>query len=151
MLNPEDLKEVGVTFDDVLLVPQYSETVPSEVDLATKLTRRITLNIPFMSAPMDTVTESKMAIALAQEGAYAIHRTWISRLKRKKSNKLSVRQTELSKPTTVDASVNVSAVRDIMEAHNVSVPVLKEKNWRASSRNATCASSKIGTRPFTTS
>ena len=68
MLNPEDLKEVGVTFDDVLLVPQYSETVPSEVDLVTKLTRRITLNIPFMSAPMDTVTESKMAIALAQEG-----------------------------------------------------------------------------------
>ena len=70
MLNDDDLREIGVTFDDVLLEPQYSETVPSEVDLKTKLTDRITLNVPFMSAPMDTVTESQMAIALAQEGGF---------------------------------------------------------------------------------
>lgn len=130
MLNPEDLKEVGVTFDDVLLVPQYSETVPSEVDLATKLTRRITLNIPFMSAPMDTVTESKMAIALAQEGGVGvIHKNMdiASQAEEVEQVKRSANGI-IKNPATVDVSVNVSAVRDIMEAHNVSgVPVLKGK------------------------
>lgn len=130
MLNPEDLKEVGVTFDDVLLVPQYSETVPSEVDLVTKLTRRITLNIPFMSAPMDTVTESKMAIALAQEGGVGvIHKNMdiASQAEEVEQVKRSANGI-IKNPATVDVSVNVSAVRDIMEAHNVSgVPVLKGK------------------------
>lgn len=130
MLNPEDLKEVGVTFDDVLLVPQYSETVPSEVDLVTKLTRRITLNIPFMSAPMDTVTESKMAITLAQEGGVGvIHKNMdiASQAEEVEQVKRSANGI-IKNPATVDVSVNVSAVRDIMEAHNVSgVPVLKGK------------------------
>lgn len=130
MLNPEDLKEVGVTFDDVLLAPQYSETVPSEVDLVTKLTRRITLNIPFMSAPMDTVTESKMAIALAQEGGVGvIHKNMdiASQAEEVEQVKRSANGI-IKNPATVDVSVNVSAVRDIMEAHNVSgVPVLKGK------------------------
>ncbi|MGN0910406.1 MAG: IMP dehydrogenase, partial [Thermoguttaceae bacterium] len=72
MLNPEDLKETAVTYDDVLLVPQYSEVVPSSVSLETRLTKRISLNIPLMSAPMDTVTEAKMAIALAREGGVGV-------------------------------------------------------------------------------
>ena len=54
----------GITFDDVLLVPSYSEVIPNQVDLSTNLTKKIRLNIPLMSAGMDTVTEHRMAIAL---------------------------------------------------------------------------------------
>ena len=62
----------ALTFDDVLLLPAYSEILPSEVSLVTKLTRDITLNIPIMSAAMDTVTESRLSIAIAQEGGIGI-------------------------------------------------------------------------------
>ncbi len=58
----------GLTFDDVLLVPKKSEVVPSNVVLKTKLTKNLELNIPILSAAMDTVTESRMAIAIAREG-----------------------------------------------------------------------------------
>ena len=62
----------GITFDDVLLVPRYSEVTPDIVDTSTRLTGNISLNIPLISAPMDTVTESALAIALAQEGGIGI-------------------------------------------------------------------------------
>ena len=60
--------KTGLTFDDVLLVPQYSEILPSEVNISTFLTKNIKLNVPIVSAAMDTVTESAMAIAMAREG-----------------------------------------------------------------------------------
>ncbi len=62
----------GITFDDVLLVPQYSEVVPNQIDISTRLTNSIKLNIPFMSAGMDTVTEHQMAIAMARCGGIGI-------------------------------------------------------------------------------
>ena len=62
----------GLTFDDVLLVPAYSEVLPRDVSIKTKLTKEITLNIPMLSAAMDTVTEAAMAIALAREGGIGI-------------------------------------------------------------------------------
>ena len=62
----------ALTFDDVLLVPAHSLVVPREVSLATRLTRAITLNIPLVSAAMDTVTEARLAIAMAQEGGLGI-------------------------------------------------------------------------------
>lgn len=62
----------GLTFDDVLLQPRKSSVLPSQVDIRTKLTREISISIPFISAAMDTVTESNMAIALAREGGLGI-------------------------------------------------------------------------------
>ena len=62
----------GLTFDDVLLVPAHSEVLPKDVDLSVQLTRKIKLNIPMISAGMDTVTESKMAIAMARQGGIGI-------------------------------------------------------------------------------
>ncbi len=68
----EKFSEMGLTFDDVLLVPGYSEIVPREVSVRTRLTANIELRIPLLSSPMDTVTESRMAIALAREGGMGI-------------------------------------------------------------------------------
>src|SRR6056297_509579 len=72
--HPMQHKFLGeaVTFDDVLLVPRHSTVTPGTVNVATQLTRGIRLNIPLVSAPMDTVTESSLAIALAQEGGIGI-------------------------------------------------------------------------------
>src|SRR3546814_4514735 len=66
------IQSEALTFDDVLLLPAYSEVLPRQVDLSSQLTRAIRLNIPLMSAAMDTVTEAKLAIALAQEGGLGI-------------------------------------------------------------------------------
>ena len=62
----------GITFDDVLLVPAYSQVIPNQVDVSTYLTKKIKLNIPMMSAGMDTVTEHRMAIAMARQGGIGI-------------------------------------------------------------------------------
>lgn len=127
MLNPNDLREVGVTFDDVLLEPQYSEVVPSEVDMRTKLTKRITLNLPFMSAPMDTVTESAMAIALAQEGGVGvIHKNLTIEQQAEEVRQVKRSANGIIKnPATVGIDVTSDEVRRQMEDHNCSgIPVL---------------------------
>ena len=76
----EKVVQEGMTFDDVLLIPAYSEVTPNMVSLAGRFSRNIPLNIPFVSAAMDTVTEAEMAIAIAREGGIGvIHKNKIGR------------------------------------------------------------------------
>src|SRR5712692_889172 len=72
LLPVESSLATALTFDDVLLVPQYSDVVPTRVDVSTRLTRHIRLHVPLVSAAMDTVTESRLAIAMAQEGGLGV-------------------------------------------------------------------------------
>ena len=72
MWEKQLIKEEGLTFDDVLLIPQNSKLIPKEVELNTQLSRNISLNIPLVSAAMDKVTESRLAIAIAREGGIGI-------------------------------------------------------------------------------
>ena len=84
----DPIKE-ALTFDDVTMAPKYSEVLPSEVDTSTKLSSNLTLKIPLLSSAMDTVTESKMAIAIAKAGGIGIiHETLISKNKLRKLKKL---------------------------------------------------------------
>jgi len=71
-LFPDRFAAIGLTFDDVLLVPAASEVLPKDVDVSTRLTRNITLNVPLMSAAMDTVTEARLAVAMAREGGIGV-------------------------------------------------------------------------------
>lgn len=121
----------GYTFDDVLLVPNYSNVVPSEIKLKTKLTKNITLNIPVLSAAMDTVTEEKMAISLAREGGIGIiHKNLsiekqaylVSKVKRAESGMIS-------NPFTVLGDDKISKVKEIVELYNISgLPVVDKQN-----------------------
>src|SRR5690554_5982802 len=72
MIMEDKFGKIGLTFDDVLLVPQYSDILPRDIDVSTYLTNEIRLNIPIISSAMDTVTESQLAIAIAREGGIGI-------------------------------------------------------------------------------
>ena len=86
----------GITFDDVLLVPSYSEVIPNQVDLSTYLTKKIKLNIPMMSAGMDTVTEHRMAIAMARQGGIGIiHKNMSIEQQAEEVDKVNVQKTVL--------------------------------------------------------
>jgi len=119
----------GLTFDDVLLVPALSEILPSDVDTRTRLTRAITLNIPVVSAAMDTVTESHLAIALAQQGGIGfIHRNMttdrqaeeVDRVKRSESGMIV-------DPVTIGPEQKIYEALSVMERYRISgVPVTRE-------------------------
>lgn len=116
----------GITFDDVLLEPGYSDVVPREVDIRTQLTRGIWLNIPVLSSPMDTVTESDLAIALAQEGGIGIiHKNMP--IAEQTREVVKVKRSEngiIIEPRTLPPDENVGAARRIMEEHKISgVPI----------------------------
>jgi IMP dehydrogenase len=120
----------ALTFDDVLLVPAYSQVLPRDTDLSTALTRRITLKLPLVSAAMDTVTEARLAIAIAQEGGIGIvHKNMspadqaaeVARVKRYESG-------VLRDPITVTPDTPVRAVMALSRQHGVSgFPVLEGK------------------------
>jgi IMP dehydrogenase len=124
----DKIKYTGITFDDVLLEPAYSEVVPSEVSVATHLTQRIQLNIPLLSAPMDTVTESAMAIALAKVGGLGfIHKNLSIENQTDEVNKVKRSANGIiANPVTLTPDATVASARELMDQHNVSgVPILK--------------------------
>ena len=126
-MNLETIQE-GLTFDDVLLVPAQSDVVPANTDTRTWLTRKIGLNVPIVSAAMDTVTESRLAIALAQQGGIGlIHRNLsleqqadeVDKVKRSESGMIV-------DPVTVDPEQPIAAALEVMKRYRISgVPVTK--------------------------
>lgn len=118
----------GITFDDVLLIPAYSDFVPSSADTRTRLTRTIELNIPLVSAPMDTVTESALAIALAQEGGIGIIHKNLS-IENQAREVEKVKRSEngvIVDPITLPASATIAQARRIMKEYNVSgIPIVE--------------------------
>ena len=120
------LASLGITFDDVLLEPRYSTVVPSEVDVSTRLTKRIRLNIPLVSSPMDTVTENEMAIALAQEGGLGVIHKNMSIERQTEEVDMVKRSANgiITDPVTLPPDASVGRAREIMDQHNVSgVPI----------------------------
>ncbi len=119
----------GITFDDVLLIPARSEFVPADADTHTKLTRGIELNIPLISAPMDTVTEAALAIALAQEGGIGIIHKNIS-IENQAREVEKVKRSEngvIVDPITLPPTATIAHARQVMRTYNVSgIPIVEE-------------------------
>jgi IMP dehydrogenase len=122
----------GITFDDVLLEPRYSDVVPGDCDVSTRLTRRIKLNIPLLSSPMDTVTESDMAIALAQEGGLGvIHKNMSIDAQTKEVDKVKRSANGIIfDPITLPPDATVAKAREIMALQNVSGLPITEPSGR---------------------
>jgi len=121
----------GLTYDDVLLIPAYSEVLPREVSLKTKFTKNITLNTPFVSAAMDTVTESNMAIAMAREGGIGVlHKNMtiaqqaaeVTKVKRSESGMIL-------DPVTIKPDETVGRAQQLMAEHKIGgIPVVDESS-----------------------
>jgi len=121
----------GFTYDDVLLVPNYSEVLPRAVDISTKLTRNITLNVPIVSAAMDTVTESRMAIAIAREGGIGVlHKNMtideqalkVRRVKRAESGMII-------DPVVLHADATVRDAKECMREHSIGgIPIVDDNH-----------------------
>ncbi|MEY2570024.1 MAG: dehydrogenase, partial [Acidimicrobiaceae bacterium] len=126
---PEKFSRLGLTFDDVLLVPAESSALPAEVDTRTRLTPKIQLAIPIVSAAMDTVTESRLAIALARHGGLGIiHRNLsitdqvaeVDKVKRSQSGMIT-------DPVTLPPTARVSECLELMARYHISgVPIIDE-------------------------
>ena len=117
----------GLTFDDVLIEPRYSEVVPSEVSVSTRLTRRIEMRAPILSSPMDTVTEHRMAIGLAQEGGLSvIHKNMSIEDQTKEVDKVKRSANGIIvDPVTMPTTASVASARSLMLNSNVSgVPIV---------------------------
>ena len=126
--SPIDLDfGVGLTFDDVLLVPQASDVLPGQVDVATRVTKTVALNIPILSSAMDTVTEARLAIAMAQAGGIGV-------IHRNLSPEAQAREVELVKkyesgmvinPVTIQPTASLKHALELMKEHRISgIPVV---------------------------
>jgi IMP dehydrogenase len=127
MEHPKILHD-GITFDDVLLIPSRSDFVPADADTRTRITRGVELNIPLISAPMDTVTESALAIALAQEGGIGIiHKNLSAEQQAREVEK--VKRSEngiIVDPITLPPTATIGTARRVMREYNVSgIPIVE--------------------------
>ena len=129
--DPGKVALVGLTFDDVLLLPDASEVIPSETTTTTQLTRNITLNIPILSAAMDTVTESRMAVAMAREGGMGILHRNLS-IEEQAANVEIVKRSEsgmVSDPVTCSPDMTISEVDALCAKYRISgLPVVDSDN-----------------------
>ena len=127
--DPQKVALVGLTFDDVLLLPDASEVIPSEVNTSTQLTRNISINVPILSAAMDTVTEARMAVAMARQGGVGV-------LHRNLSIEDQAQQVEIVKrseagmvtdPVTASPDMSIQEVDDLCARYRISgLPVTDE-------------------------
>ncbi len=126
---PQSIEE-GLTFDDILLVPAYSQVLPRDVDVKTRLSRKISLNIPIISAAMDTVTEAQVSISLAREGGIGIiHRNMSIMSQVQEVDKVKKSESGMIvDPLTIDPERPLQEVLALMERYRISgVPVVKEE------------------------
>jgi len=131
MLNQE--LKLGLTFEDVLLIPGYTEILPKDVDVSTRLTQQINLKIPLISAAMDTVTEGSTAIAMAREGGIGIiHKNMT--VQEQASEVLKVKKSEsgmIVDPVIIEPERKVSEAKELMQRHSISgIPVVKKGKLR---------------------
>jgi len=129
-VNPKIVME-GITFDDVLLIPQHSDVLPAGTITATRLTKSININTPLISAPMDTVTESALAIALAQEGGIGIIHKNLSAQDQAREVTTVKRSANgvITDPITLGPTDTVGKAIELMHAHNVSgFPITEDGN-----------------------
>ncbi|MBW1294603.1 IMP dehydrogenase [Aquimarina litoralis] len=121
----------GLTYDDVLLVPAFSEVLPREVNIQTKFTRNITINVPIVSAAMDTVTESRMAIAMAQEGGIGVlHKNMTIQEQAMKVRKVKRAESGMIiDPVTLPLDAKVIDAKNNMREHSIGgIPIVDEDN-----------------------
>ena len=126
----DDVFPHGLTYDDILLVPGYSDVLPTDIDASTRLTRRIGLPIPILSAAMDTVTESRLAIALAKEGGLGIiHKNATPEVQAREVEKVKrSAHGVIRDPVTLPPSATVKNARELMATHNVSgIPIIDQQ------------------------
>ncbi|MGB0790822.1 MAG: IMP dehydrogenase, partial [Flavobacteriaceae bacterium] len=119
----------GLTYDDVLLVPAFSEVLPREVNISTQFTRNIRINVPIVSAAMDTVTESRMAIAMAQEGGIGVlHKNMTIEDQAAKVRKVKRAESGMIlDPVTLPLSANVSDAKASMKEHGIGgIPIVDD-------------------------
>ncbi|MBR6441874.1 MAG: IMP dehydrogenase, partial [Bacteroidales bacterium] len=119
----------GLTYDDVLLVPSYSEIIPREVSVATRFSRHISLNMPLVSAAMDTVTEAAMAIGMAQEGGIGVLHKNMS-IERQANEVRKVKRAEngmIIDPVTLNKEAKVKDALRLMEEYGIGgIPIVDE-------------------------
>ena len=122
------IEKLALTFDDVLLKPNYSDVRPRETDLSTKLTRNLNINIPLLSAAMDTVTEFQLAIAIAQEGGIGVvHKNLSVEEQAAQVNRVKKFESGvITDPITVAPDITIREVLEITRKNNISgVPVVQ--------------------------
>jgi IMP dehydrogenase len=130
-ISKEELFKGSLTFDDVLLVPAYSEVLPRQVDTGSQVTRDIRVNVPILSAAMDTVTEKELAIGIAREGGLGvIHKNMT--IKEQAAQVRAVKRSEsgmIQDPVTLEADARIADALHLMQIHRIGgIPIIDENN-----------------------